>query len=170
MIGRVSGFRGTNGEVTVRVVSGDAKRWVGVSRVLVSGTGVRSRAASRRVESARAYRDRLVLKLAGIEDADGAAALTGREVRAPAAELPRLPRGVYWMDRLVGATVKDARWGDLGRVRDVIETGGTDVLRVEDDRGVETLVPLAGEFVTEIDEASGTIRVAIPEGLKGLNP
>ena len=47
----------------MKVVSGDAARWVGVSRVVLSGAGPRE------VESSRAYRDRLVLKLAGVDDA-----------------------------------------------------------------------------------------------------
>ena len=44
-----------------------------------------------------------------------------------------------------------------------------DLLLVKDDQGVETLIPMVRQFVTEIDEASGTIRLALPEGLRGLN-
>ena len=147
----------------MKVVSGDAARWVGVSRVVLSGAGPRE------VESSRAYRDRLVLKLAGVDDANGAAAIRGSEVAAPAEEVPRLPQDVYWAERLIGALVKDAALGEIGRVVDIVETGGTDLLLVKDAGGVETLVPLAREFVTEVDEASGTISVAIPDGLRGLN-
>jgi len=169
VIGRVSGFRGGHGEITVKVISGDASRWVHVKGVGLHGAGSGSEAGSYKVESARAYRDRLVLKLEGIDDAGEAAVLRGSEVLAPAEDVPRLPRGVYWVERLVGAQVVDAALGDIGRVKDVVETGGVDLLLVEDSGGVETLVPLVGEFVSGIDEASGTIRLTIPEGLRGLN-
>jgi 16S rRNA processing protein RimM len=169
VLGRVSGFRGRHGEVTVNVVSGDAARWVHLSRVVLKGSGGGVTTGPRGVESARAYRDRLVLKLEGVDDANDAAALRGSEVAAEAEDLPQLPRDVYWVERLVGAHVRDAALGDIGRVMDVIETGGADLLLVKDSDGVETLVPLVREFVTEIDEASGTIRVALPEGLCGLN-
>jgi len=169
VLGRVSGFRGNHGEVTVKVVSGDAARWAHLSRVALGGSGPGAESGIRRVESARAYRGRLVLKLAGVDDASGAAALRGRDVLALAEDVPRLPKGVYWVERLMGARVKDAALGDIGRVTDVVETGGIDLLVVKDDGGVETMVPLSKEFVTEIDEASGTILLALPEGLRGLN-
>ena len=169
VLGRVSGFRGNHGEITVKVVSGNASRWVQVKRVVLGGSGLGGDVGSAKVESARAYRDRLVLKLEGVDDASGAAALRGREVLAPAEDVPRLPQDVYWVERLVGARVMDAAVGEIGHVKDVVETGGVDLLLVEDSGGVETLVPLAKEFVTAIDEASGTIQLTLPEGLRGLN-
>ena len=140
------------------VISGDAGRWTHLRRVLVDGV--------REVEASRAYGDRLVLKLTGVDDANAAAALRGRDVAALASDLPPLPEGVYWSARLVGATVTDARAGLLGRVVDVMETGGTDVLIVRDDAGAETLVPLAREIVTRVDVGEGAIAVALPEGLR----
>jgi len=169
VLGRVSGFRGNHGEITVKVVSGDAARWVHLSRVVLNGSGAGVGPGPRDVESARAYRDRLVLKLAGVDDANGAAALRGSEVMAPAEDVPPLPKDVYWVERLLGARAMDETLGDIGRVVDVIESGGADLLLVRDGDGVETLVPLVREFVTAIDEASATIRLALPEGLRGMN-
>ena len=167
--GRVSGFRGSDGEITVKVVSGEAARWVRLSRVVLRRSKAGVEETPRVVESARAYRDRLVLKLGGVNDANDAAALRGSDVLAPAEDVPRLPKDMYWVQRLVGARATDAVLGELGRVTDVIEAGGGDLLLVEDDRGVETLIPMVKEFVTEIDESAKTIRLALPEGLRGLN-
>lgn len=153
----------------MKVVSGDAERWVHVGQVVLQATDPGRAEKSWRVESARAYRDRLVLKLAGVDDANVASSLRGRDVLALAEDVPQLPEDVYWIDQLVGARVQDAALGDLGRVTDVLETGGNSLLVVTDSDGVETLVPLVRDFVTGIDEASGTIHSAIPEGLRGLN-
>jgi len=169
VLGRVSGFRGNQGEITVKVVSGEAARWVHLHRVVIHGGGPGAEEAPRKVESVRAYRDRLVLKLSGVNDANDAAALRGSDVLAPAEDVPRLPEDVYWVERLVGLLVTDAVLGPIGRVADVIEAGGRDLLLVKDDQGVETLVPMVREFVIAIDEAAGTIRVALPEGLRGLD-
>jgi len=162
VLGRVSGFRGNLGEVTVKVVSGDAARWSQLSRVVLDEQVFA-------VASARAYRDRLVLKLAGIDDASEAAALRGRQVSVVSDDVPELPRDEYWVARLVGALVKDEALGTVGQVVDVVETGGTDVLLVKDEAGRETLVPLAKEFVKHVDEPSATILVSLPPGLFGLN-
>jgi 16S rRNA processing protein RimM len=169
VLGRVSGFRGNHGEITVKVVSGDAERWVHLNQVVVHGSGGGVAEAPRKVESVRAYRDRLVLKLAGVNDANDAAALRGSDVLAPAEAVPRLPQDVYWVSRLVGMRVTDAKSGDVGRVVDVMDAGGRDLLLVKDDDGLETLIPMVKEFVTEIDEAAGTIQLALPEGLRELN-
>ena len=160
-LGRVAGHRGAGGEITVRVASGDAPRWAQIRRILLDGDPFE-------VEQARAYGDRLVLKLRGVEGASQAAALKGRQAAAPAEEVPNLPEGRYWVSRLLGARVADETRGDLGIVEDVVETGGTDLLLVREESGRERLIPLAREFVVGIDERSGRIAVRLPEGLYEL--
>jgi 16S rRNA processing protein RimM len=169
VLGRVKGVRGPHGEVTVTVVSGDAARWVHLGRVVLGAANQDLAGKTRKVESARAYRDRLVLKLAGVDDANQAAALRGYDVGALAEDVPELPPDVYWVEHLVGAQVTDSVLGDIGRVKDVIETGGVDVLLVRDAGGVETMVPLVKKHVTAIDARAGTIRVSLPAGLREIN-
>ena len=54
--------------MTVRVISGDAGQWTGLARVLVLPEPESDSVEDEfDVESARSYRDRLVLKLSGIE-------------------------------------------------------------------------------------------------------
>lgn len=168
-IGRISGFRGRGGEVTLRVASGAAARWTHLRRAVLSRFDETQDAAPRAVESARAYRDRLVLKFAGVDDASQAGALRGLEVSALPEDVPQLPDGVYWASRLVGATVTDVAEGLVGRVEDVLETGGVDLLVVRGPEGDEILVPLAGEIVRSIDEAAQRIEVALPAGLRDIN-
>lgn len=168
-MGKVSGFRGVAGELTVRVLSGDAGRWTGLRSVLVSepewGNARDGGKASFEVERCRAYRDRLVLKLKGIDDASGAEALKGRWVLAPAEQVPALPRGVYWVERLVGLDVVGERGEFWGKVEDVAATGGVDLLVVRRPGGEELLVPMAEGIVLEIGEPSGPVLVRLPDGL-----
>lgn len=168
-IGRIGGFRGNRGEVTVRVASGDAARWTHLRRAILRSTGQAADTAPREIESSRAYRDRLVLKFRGVDDASRAETFRGCEVCALAEDVPQLPSDVYWVAQLVGAQVRDVGGRELGVVDDVIETGGVDLLLVRDTQGAETLVPLAREIVSAIDPAAGTIVVSIPEGLREIN-
>jgi 16S rRNA processing protein RimM len=121
------------------------------------------------VERARAYRDRLVLKLRGIDEPNAAEALRGRRVLAPADEVPELPPGVHFIETLVGLEVRQS--GEiLGRVVDLLETGGTDVLVVLGPGGREILLPLAREMVGRISAQEGVLEVKdLPEGLVELN-
>ena len=141
-----------------------------MANVLVAGEVGRPGATRFQVERARGYRDRLVLKLQGVDNAGSADELRGRWVSAPADEVPRLPKGVHYAARLVGLRVLDEQGNELGRVFDVTGAGGADLLVVEGTDGEEILVPLAGDIVRDIRESDGVVRVRLPVGLLGLNP
>jgi 16S rRNA processing protein RimM len=166
-VGRVAGHRGASGEITVRVVEVEATAWSGVSRVRL-GHG-RESGVWHRVERARAYRDRLVLKLGGIDGPSEAAALRGLEVTAPESECELAP-GTFHPAQLRGMEVCDVRGKTLGTVREVLATGGTDVLVIRSDReSSEVLVPLAPEIVLRVEPAARRITVRLPDGLEELN-
>ena len=61
--------------------------------------------------------------------------------------------------RLVGGT------RTVGVVTEVEEYGGAPLLKVEAADGREILIPFARSICKEIDVASKTIRVELPEGL-----
>jgi 16S rRNA processing protein RimM len=164
VIGRVAGFRGPGGELTVRVVSGEASRWTHGTRVVLELAG--RPPTTHAVESSRAYGGKLVLKLQGLDDPGAAEAWRGADVRIPAEEVPSLGPGEFWVAQLCGLPVVDEAAGPLGRVEDVEQTGGVDLLRVVGPGG-EVHIPLAGEIVTSIDEHG--VRVRLPEGLLDLN-
>jgi 16S rRNA processing protein RimM len=174
-VGRVAGHRGRGGEITIKVLGGDAGLWTELSRVWI-GSDDDDAGRFYPVENSRAYRDRLVLKLEGVNGATAAAQLRGLEARASADEAPRLPDGVYYVDRLIGMGVRDGRGRELGRVRDVLRTGGTDLLvvvpgstRGEQKEEDEIMIPMAKGIVVEVDEEEGRITVDPPEGLLDLN-
>lgn len=168
-IGTVAGHRGITGEVTVRVGSGLAERWLALRTVTVEGGSGSAR--EMHVESARAYRDRLVLKLRGIDDAGQAEALRGARLLAPPDQIPALPEGTYWVADLIGMTALDETGAELGRVHDVVEAGGGHLLRIYPEGGVEEelLVPMVREIVVAVDARARCLRLRLPEGLADLN-
>lgn len=178
--GRVHGHRGATGELTVRVLSGDATRWSDIARLWLRDAPEGEHAGdSARVSpddfrefdvlERRTYGDRLVVRLTGVDDATEAASLRGQAVWAPPDEVPALDDGEYWYDRLIGARVVDDAGRELGRVTDVHDAAGNEVLEVRDDRDAEVLIPLVRAFVTAVDADGETIRVKLPAGLEELN-
>lgn len=154
----------------MRVESGCAARWLGLRHVLLARHLGGGEPAERfEVGSARSYADRLVLGLRGVEDAAAAAGMRGRWVLAPADEVPDLPEGEYYAARLVGLSVVEEAGEALGRVADVLETAAGAILVVARDGGREAMIPLVREFVREVDEDRGIVRVRLPEGLLEIN-
>lgn len=172
-LGTCSGHRGGRGELTIRVASGDATTWDGLSRVVVLGTTDGSQ-EEHDIEAVRSYRDRLVLKLKGVDDASAAARFRGRVFAAPPGEVPDLPGGRYYLERLIGLQVEEVGGDIVGRVVDVMQTAATEIVVVHGpvDGGAEVeevLIPLVQEMVLEVDEGGGRMVVRLPEGLRDLN-
>jgi 16S rRNA processing protein RimM len=84
---------------------------------------------------------------------------------------PELPPGEHYSASLVGMEVRDDSGRELGRVRDVVPTGGADLLVVEASPPAvgELLIPMATEIVEQIDREGRLIRVRLPDGLEELN-
>jgi 16S rRNA processing protein RimM len=166
-LGRVAGHRGPSGELTVRLAVAAAP-WAGLRRFEIA---IGDRAPeSFEAERVRAYKDRLVLKLRGIDDATAAERLRGAVVSAAIADAPPLPAGTHYAGVLAGLAVVDERGRRLGTVAAVIPTGGTDLLLVKRAGDAEELlIPLARSIVRKIDEAGGRIEVRLPDGLEELN-
>lgn len=100
----------------------------------------------------------LILRFAGVGSREAAAALAGREIRAPADRLPELadPDTLYVRD-LVGFAV-EAGGRPLGEVRDVIPGPANDVLEVAGPDG-SLLIPFTADAVLAIDREARRLAV-----------
>lgn len=104
------------------------------------------------------------LKLAGIEDREGAAALRGEWVLAREDILPALPEGEYYRYQLLGLRVVTTDGRDIGVIEDVFSTPENDVYVVRGENG-EVLIPAVEDVVQEIDVAAGTVTIEAIPGL-----
>jgi 16S rRNA processing protein RimM len=154
--------------MTVRVASGHAARWTALTSVWIAPPGD-PEGRLRAIRSSRAYGDRLVLRLEGVDEASAAEALRGAEVAAPAEQVPVLPSGVHFVSRLLGARVRSESGASIGVVTGVESAGGSDLLAVTEEDGQELLIPMAEAIVLDVDTAGGVVTVRLPEGLRELN-
>lgn len=165
-MGRVHGHRGRSGELTVRVASGEAARWSDVTEVWLRRAD--GEAERFDVEREKAYRDRWVLKLKGIDDGNAAAAWRGASVAVAFDHAPELDEFEHWHATLVGMEVFAADTS-IGTVRDVQPTRGADLLVVQANDGGELLIPLHRDIVVDVDEQAKRLRIDPPAGLLDLN-
>ena len=171
-LGRVSGHRGAKGELTIRLAHDEGAHWTALERIWI---GKAQEGSYYEIEASRAYGDRLVLKLKGIDDASRAAKLRGLSAMVARGEEPALPEDSWYVARLVGMEVVDEAGSGLGRVKDVMPTAGADLLIVQriDERGElterEAMIPIAREIVLDVDEETRRITVRLPEGLLEIN-
>jgi 16S rRNA processing protein RimM len=114
------------------------------------------------------HKGRVVLKFLGVDSISAAEELTGCEVQIPREERAPLEPGAHYVSDLVGCTVVvDGR--QLGPIAEVQFGAGEAPLLVVRTEGREFLLPLAAEFIEELDAGKRTVRLRVPEGLLQLD-
>jgi 16S rRNA processing protein RimM len=159
-IGRVVKPQGRKGEVLTQSLSDRPERFPNLKRAFVLGPQGAAREIT--VTSCWPHKGRFVLKIEGVDSIDAAEGYRGAEIRVGAEELPPLPEGTYYHHELLGLTVEDPKGRILGKVADLLETGGeAKVLVVRGAEG-EHLFPLAAPFVKTVDLSGGRL-VLLPQ-------
>jgi len=119
------------------------------------------RATEKRLESARAAGDHLLLSFVGVDTLEAARALTHSEVRVSRRALPALGPGEFYVEDVVGCDVVDVADGRrLGRVTGCFWNGAHDVMTVAGDDGGETLIPIVPEVIAAVEVAARRVRVS----------
>lgn len=115
------------------------------------------------VESVRAVPGGLLVRFAGIEDRDQAAAHRGALLRIARALLPPLATGEYYPDDLPGCVAESQHGAPLGQVVAVFSNGAQLVIVVQDPAGRELMVPLVPAHLVSVDPGERRVRVRVEE-------
>lgn len=99
--------------------------------------------------------------------AEQTAALAGREVYLPLTMLPKLEGNKFYFHEVVGFKVIDEERGDIGTLASVIDFPAQPLFQVLKN-GVEILIPVIDEVITEVDRDQKTLRIKAPNGLIDL--
>jgi len=101
------------------------------------------------IERVVPHRAGAALDLAGVSDRDAAAALVGAELTTARTNLPATSTGEFYACDLLGSDVVSPTGIKLGRLSEIIPTGGNDVWVIRGDDG-ELLVPAVAHAVLEV--------------------
>ena len=160
-IGRIVRPQGRKGEVVVQPLSDRPDRFPSLRQAFVAGEAGSARPVQ--IRDAWPHKGRFVLKLEGVDSIDDAERYRGLDLRIPEEDLSALPPGSYYHHQLRGLRVEDADGREVGRVADVMETGGEAAVLVVRGPDGETLIPLADAFVRDVDLPGGRVVVRVPE-------
>lgn len=75
----------------------------------------------------------------------------------------KLPKGSFFIQDLIGATVLDEDGKELGKLADVLERPASNVYVVTGER--EILIPAVPQFIIKTDVNAGLITVRLIEGM-----
>lgn len=166
VVARVARTRGLRGEVVADLYTDFPERFEGLEQVVAIAPDSSRR--SLQIEEHWFHGNRIVFKFAGYDSIDAARDLAGHQLAVPASERIELPEGHFYEWELAGCRVEALDGKVIGQVREVMHTGGVEILVVAGDAGREFLIPMAHDICVEIDIADKLIRVDPPEGLLEL--
>ncbi len=158
-VGRITRAHGVHGEVAILPLSQVEARFEPGSRLIVEGL---DRTVT--VAAARPHRQRLLVRLEGVNDRDQAERLAGRYLLIAASEAAPLPEGEFWPHQLIGNEIVTETGRSLGRINEVIHTPANDVWAAEGPDG-EVLVPALKDVVRTVDLGAGRVVVREVPGL-----
>jgi 16S rRNA processing protein RimM len=107
----------------------------------------------------------LILTLGGVTTREAAEDLRGAEVAILEREAAPLEEGEYFIHQLYGMAVITEAGEEIGRVREVLETGANEVLVVTRAGQPDALIPMIHDVVQELDVVGGRMIIRPIAGL-----
>ena len=115
-----------------------------------------------RVLMSRVHKDMLIAQLEGINDINAAMPLKNKVIKIDRNDA-RLPKGSFFIQDILGATVVDEAGNEIGKLTDVMDVPRGQIYEVKG--ATEHLIPAVPEFILSVDTDAGVIVVRLIEGM-----
>lgn len=107
------------------------------------------------------------VKFEGIDSEEKAKTLLQRPLFLPLHILPKLTGTSFYDHEVIDFFVVDTKHGKLGRLIQIIDLSNNPLIQI-DAEGIEVLIPLKKDTVTQLDREKKVMQVQTPEGLIDL--
>ncbi len=161
-IGKVVALFGIHGEIKVLSLTDIPNRFAELEVIYLGSDHIRHS-----IKSVRPYKgDMVVMKLAGIDDANTAETVRNLDLSIPLSQLAPLPPDSYYQHDIIGLEVVTIDGQNVGKIVDIMVTGSNDVYIIEGKTpGQEILIPAIKDVIKQIDLIR---RMMYIEPMKGL--
>lgn len=166
IVARAVRTRGLKGELVAELLTDFPERFETLERLF--GIALNGERNQFEIENYWFQNERVVLKFSGYDDIETAKRLVGCEFGVPETDRVTLADDEFYDWELEGCLVEDQGGTVIGKVREILRTGGVELLIVENDQHHDHMIPMAATIVTKIDVAGKKILVDPPAGLLEL--
>ncbi len=120
------------------------------------------------ISSVKYQKNNLIVKFKELGDINEAETLKNQVLYAERSALGELPEGVYYIADLIGLSVRKETGEEVGKIKDVLQTGANDIYVVAREGAKDLLVPVIPNVVLSVDIDGGEVTVSLPDGLEDL--
>ncbi|MBX2841817.1 MAG: ribosome maturation factor RimM [Flammeovirgaceae bacterium] len=116
------------------------------------------------VETSFFNNDKFILKLEDIDTVEDAAKLKSKILFLPLSVLPKLENDQFYFHEVIGYSVTDDAYGELGDVSDVYKPSSQAIMTLY-HQGKEVMIPMTEEIIQTVNHEEKKMQVKLPEGL-----
>jgi 16S rRNA processing protein RimM len=162
VIAKLVKTRGLRGEIVADVLTDFPERFDNLEKVFA----VKPNGETLELEIEKFWfqKNRIIFKFAGFDSIEAAEILRNCEIGVDEGEAVELETDEFYDWQLQDCAVETIEGIKLGKVKEVLRTGGTEILVVAGETK-EYLIPFAEKICPEVDIENKLIKVDAPEGL-----
>ncbi len=158
LVGKFGGAQGVRGEIRIRSYTQEPMALAAFGEVCDAGGTRRFR-----IVSARPLKDAmLVVRIEGIDNRDGAEALTNVDLFVPRSKLPLPDEDEFYHADLIGLDVRLADGKSYGRVTSIDNFGAGDIVQIQRTDGESELYSFTRAIFPAVDIRAGFLTLEPP--------
>ncbi|MAW80603.1 MAG: 16S rRNA processing protein RimM [Parvularcula sp.] len=164
-LGKVVSKYSFKGEVLIKLDTDEPERYENMESVLVS---LGNNLVPFFIDRCRLHKSNLLrIDFEEVKDEPTADKLIGAELYLPLTMLPPLTGNKFYFHEVIGFTLMDEVYGDIGVIESVNDSTSQDLFEVKKG-DKELLIPVSDNIIIRVDRENKTIHVKTPEGLVDL--
>ena len=161
-VGVITNAHGVHGEFKVYPTTDDAKRFKKLKEVLLE---TKTGNELKHVQSAKFFKQFVILKLEGIDDMDTALLYKQKHLYVTRENAVKCEKDEYFISDLIGLSVYSDEEVFLGEISEVYQTGANDVYEIKRQDETKFLVPAIKECILNVDIQNKKMIIHLMEGL-----
>jgi 16S rRNA processing protein RimM len=159
-VGYVMKTHGLKGEITISLDAEAPVDWENLKTIFIER---KSQLVPYFIESISVRNDKAFVKLDDVNTPELASSLKGSSLYLSKESRPKLQRGEFYNEDVIGFEVLDDIHGPLGFVEDV-EQAGPNRFLILSYLQKEIMIPVNGPFIKSINKSKKKISVSLPDG------
>lgn len=164
-LGKIVSKHSFRGEVLVKLDTDEPEIYEQMESVFVS---IGNSLVPFFIEQCRLHKSNLLrIRFEEVTDEAGADSLMGSELYLPLDLLPRLSGNKFYYHEVIGFTLRDKTYGDIGTITGINDRASQALFEAEKDQK-QLLIPINDDIILKVDRKSRVIHVNTPEGLVDL--
>lgn len=117
------------------------------------------------IEDLNVRADKAIMALDEVQSFEKAQTLKGAELYLPLSVLPEPDQNEFYLHEIDGFKVINQNGLTIGEIRNAVESGPQLILVVEDNNGVEILLPYIQSLLIKLDRVNQEMHLQVADGL-----